>query len=91
MISSLLYLIASTPNIMFCVGVCARLKDNPNESHLITVKRILRYHNGTRDHLGLWYPKDDRMSTIGNCQFLGFDIFSLLHLLEEKGEKKLTK
>ncbi|KAI3729653.1 hypothetical protein L6452_18315 [Arctium lappa] len=30
---------------------------NPKESHLIVVKRILRYLKGTPE-LGLWYPKD---------------------------------
>ena len=38
MISSLLYLIASRPDIAFSVGVCARFQAAPKESHLTTVK-----------------------------------------------------
>ena len=56
-IGSLLYLTASRPDIAFSVGVCARYQANPKESHLITVKRIIRYVNGTSNY-GLWYSKD---------------------------------
>ena len=57
MISSLLYLTASRPNIMFATCLCARFQANPKESHLIAVKRIFRYLKGTQS-LGLWYLKD---------------------------------
>ena len=43
MIGSLLYLTASRPDIMFSVCMCARFQANPKETHLIIVKRILRY------------------------------------------------
>ena len=43
MIGSLLYLTASRPDIVFSVGLCARFRSNPKESHLKAVKRILRY------------------------------------------------
>ena len=43
MISSLLYLTASRPNIMFSVCMCATFQANPKETHLIAIKRILRY------------------------------------------------
>ena len=43
MIGSLLYLTASRPDIMFSVCMCARYQARPMESHLIAVKRILRY------------------------------------------------
>ena len=56
-IGSLLYLIASRPDIAFSVGVCARYKAALKESHLTAVKRIIRYVNGTPDY-GLWYLKD---------------------------------
>jgi hypothetical protein len=42
MIGSLLYLIASRPDIAFSVGVCACFQENPKESHLIVVNRIIR-------------------------------------------------
>ena len=56
MIGSLIYLTASRPDIMFATGVCARYQRQPKESHLLAVKRILRYLKGT-PYLGLWYPK----------------------------------
>ena len=49
-IGSLLYLMTSRPDIAFSVGVCARYQAAPKESHLTTVKRIIRYVNGTPDY-----------------------------------------
>jgi len=40
LIGSLLYLIASRPNIMFNVCLCARYQANPKESHYMAAKRI---------------------------------------------------
>ncbi|GKC11704.1 putative ribonuclease H-like domain-containing protein [Tanacetum coccineum] len=57
MISSLMYLTSSRPDIMFVVCACARYQVNPNLSHLHSVKRIFRYLKG-QPKLGLWYPKD---------------------------------
>nr|GEX78399.1 hypothetical protein [Tanacetum cinerariifolium] len=80
MIGSLMYLTASTPDIMHQVI--------PKECHPHAVKRIFRYLKG-HPKLGLWYPKEspfdlvaysdsdyggatqDRKSTTGGCQFLG--------------------
>jgi len=64
MIGSLLYLIATRPNIMQSVCVCACFKANPKESHLIAVKRILKYLKGTTC-FGLWYPSGASPSLIG--------------------------
>ncbi|GKE18721.1 hypothetical protein Tco_1426298 [Tanacetum coccineum] len=47
---------ASRPDIMFNVCLCARFQEAPKTSHLKAVKRIFRYIKGTT-HLGLWYPK----------------------------------
>ncbi|GKC32117.1 hypothetical protein Tco_1039411 [Tanacetum coccineum] len=57
MISSLMYLTSSRPDIMFIVCACARYQVNPKVSHLHAVKRIFRYLKGQLK-LGLWYPKD---------------------------------
>ncbi|PKU71972.1 putative mitochondrial protein [Dendrobium catenatum] len=56
MIGSLLYLMASRPDIMFSVFLCARFQDDPKKSHLTAVKRIFRYLLGTQS-LGIWYPR----------------------------------
>ncbi|GKA72661.1 putative ribonuclease H-like domain-containing protein [Tanacetum coccineum] len=57
MIGSLMYLIASRPDIMFAVYACARFQVTPKMSHLHAMKRIFRYLKG-QPKLGLWYPKD---------------------------------
>ena len=64
MIGSLLYLIASRPNIAFSIGVCARFLAAPKESHLIVVKRIIRYINGTSNY-GIWYSRDSNECLAG--------------------------
>lgn len=55
MICSLLYIIASRPNILFFVCNCARYQENPTENHLIAVKNILHYLHPTKT-FGLLYP-----------------------------------
>ena len=64
MIWSLLYIIASRPDIMQFICVCARFQASPKESHLTTVKRILKYRKGTIS-FGLWYPFGASLSLIG--------------------------
>ena len=57
MIGSLLYLTVSRPDISYNVGVCARYQVNPKESHVIALKRIIKYVKTTVD-FGVWYNKD---------------------------------
>ncbi|KAK2390888.1 putative mitochondrial protein [Trifolium repens] len=64
MIGSLLYLTASRPDIMFSVCLCARFQANPKESHLSSVKRIMKYLKGTTN-VGLWYPKGSTCDLVG--------------------------
>ncbi|GJR05618.1 retrovirus-related pol polyprotein from transposon TNT 1-94 [Tanacetum coccineum] len=56
MIGSLMYLTTTRPDIQFSTVICARYQYNPKESHLIAVKRILRYLKGTPT-LGMYYLK----------------------------------
>jgi hypothetical protein len=56
MIGSLLYLCASRMDIMLSICMCARFQSDPKESHLVAVKRILRYLVHTRC-FEIWYPK----------------------------------
>jgi len=58
MIGGLLYLTQTRLDIMHVVCLVARFQADPRESHVMAVKRILRYLKGTPDH-GLWYPKDN--------------------------------
>lgn len=64
MIGSLLYLIASRPDILYSVGMCVRYQAAPYESHLKVVKRIIRYVVGTIE-LGVWYTKDTTTCLVG--------------------------
>lgn len=64
MIGSLLYLKASRPDIMFSVCLCAQFQSSPKESHLISVKRIMKYLKGTVN-VGLWYPKGNVCTLVG--------------------------
>ena len=57
MIGSLLYLTAGRPDISYSVGVCAKYQANPKESHMIALKRIIKYVKTTTD-FGVWYSKD---------------------------------
>ena len=57
MIGRLFYLTASRPDISYIAGVCARYQANPKESHMIALKRIIKYVNTTAD-FGVWYIKD---------------------------------
>ena len=64
MIGSLMYLTASRPDICYSVGVCARYQACPTESHLMAVKRILRYVSHTTDY-GIWYSRDSTADLAG--------------------------
>nr|GFA69106.1 uncharacterized mitochondrial protein AtMg00810-like [Tanacetum cinerariifolium] len=57
MIGLLMYVTSSRPDIMFANCMCARYQANPNEHHVLAVKRIFHYLKGTIN-LGLWYQKD---------------------------------
>nr|GEY47810.1 hypothetical protein [Tanacetum cinerariifolium] len=61
MISTLLYLIASGPDLQFAICMCARYQAQPTEKHLHAVKRIFRYLRGTVNQ-GLWYLKDSSIT-----------------------------
>jgi hypothetical protein len=66
MIGSLLYLTASRPDIAFAVGVCARYQANPKTSHLLQVKRIIKYVSGTCNY-GMLYSYNASPTLVGYC------------------------
>nr|XP_016434309.1 PREDICTED: uncharacterized protein LOC107760726 [Nicotiana tabacum] len=100
MIKSLLYLTTNRHDIVFSVGLCARFQPNPKESHLKTVKRILRYLKGTPD-LCLWCLKEYSFDLVGyvDADYAGFHIdrkstSGIAHFLvvpPTKNASKLTK
>lgn len=64
MIGSLLYLTASRPDNSFSVDVCARFQACPKQSHLPTIKRMIRYISGTL-HFGIHYSFDSNVEIVG--------------------------
>ncbi|GKD73233.1 hypothetical protein Tco_1331515 [Tanacetum coccineum] len=57
MISSLMYLTASRPDIMFAFSACSSNQVTPTTSNLEAVKKIFKYLKG-QPKLGLWYPRE---------------------------------
>ncbi|XP_023740658.1 uncharacterized mitochondrial protein AtMg00810-like [Lactuca sativa] len=55
MIGSLMYLIASRPDILFSFCYSTRFQANPHKPKMATVKNIFRYLKRTSS-LGIWYP-----------------------------------
>ena len=64
MIGSLLYLTAIRPDISYSVGVCTRYQANLKESHMIALKRIIKYLKTIAD-FGVWYSKDTNNVLVG--------------------------
>ncbi|XP_047340014.1 uncharacterized mitochondrial protein AtMg00810-like [Impatiens glandulifera] len=75
LIGSLLYLIASRPDIQFAVGVFGRFQTNAKLSHFTVVKRILKYLKGTQN-VGLWFLKDSRfnLTSYSDADYVGCKI-----------------
>ncbi|GJV11071.1 retrovirus-related pol polyprotein from transposon TNT 1-94 [Tanacetum coccineum] len=63
MISTLMYLTSSRPDLVFVVCMCARYQAKPTKNHLHAVKRIFRYLRGTIN-MDLWYSKDSCIALI---------------------------
>ncbi|GJS85525.1 hypothetical protein Tco_0752066 [Tanacetum coccineum] len=61
MVGTLMYLIASRPDLTFDVCMYARYQAKPTKKHLHAVKRIFKYLRGTINR-GLWYPKDSSIT-----------------------------
>nr|GEW92243.1 hypothetical protein [Tanacetum cinerariifolium] len=57
MVSSLMYLTASRPDLVFVVFMRAWYHAKPTEKHLTAIKRVFWHLKGTIN-MGLWYPKD---------------------------------
>ncbi|GJT02036.1 retrovirus-related pol polyprotein from transposon TNT 1-94 [Tanacetum coccineum] len=59
--TSLMYLTASRPDLVFAMFMCARYHAKLTKKHLKEIKRFFRYLRGTINW-GLWYPKDTAMA-----------------------------
>lgn len=63
MIGSIMYLITSKPDILFCIKMCVRFQSCPKESYMKAIKRILRYLKGTMN-LVLWYHAETHLTLL---------------------------
>ena len=56
LIGSLLYLIATRPDLMFPTGLLSRFMSSPSNVHMGVATSVLKYVRGTTN-LGIWYLK----------------------------------
>ncbi|CAM8953635.1 unnamed protein product [Rhodiola kirilowii] len=61
---SLRYLTSTRPNIVYGVGLISRFMEQPQQSHFLAAKRILRYISGTSDY-GIMYCHTDEFCLTG--------------------------
>ena len=73
MICSILYITTSHPYIMQTVGMVGIFQSDFKQSHLVDVKRILKYLKGTMNY-GIWSPRNQNLQLTtysdvdwGNC------------------------
>ncbi|KAH9310047.1 hypothetical protein KI387_037958, partial [Taxus chinensis] len=64
LVESLMYLMATRPDIMYGVSLISRFMESPKDSHWQARKIILRYVHGTRNH-GILYSSLDDFKLIG--------------------------
>ncbi|XP_019434718.1 PREDICTED: uncharacterized protein LOC109341296 [Lupinus angustifolius] len=86
MIGTLRYICNTRPDIAYGVGVASRFMENPLQSHLVAVKRVLRYLRGTLGlGLGIMFPSKQNI----NCKLdlLGF---SDAYWCGDKSDRKST-
>ena len=87
-VGSLMYAQTCTrSDISFAVGMLGRYQSNLGLDHWKTAKKVLRYLQGTKDHL-LTYKRSDHLEVIGytNSDFVGCvdtqkSTFSYVYLL----------
>jgi len=64
-VGSLMYAQTCTrPDISFAVGMLGRYQSNPEPEHWKAAKKVLRYLQGTKNHM-LTYRKSDHLKVIG--------------------------
>ncbi|GKB90195.1 retrovirus-related pol polyprotein from transposon TNT 1-94 [Tanacetum coccineum] len=90
MVSTLMYLTSSRPDLVYVVYMCARYQARPTEKHLHAVKRTFRYLRGTVNR-GLWYSKDSAIALTAfayvdhaGCQDTRYSTSRSMQLLGDK-------
>lgn len=62
LIGSLIYLVATQPNVMYATSPLSRFMQCPSQIHFGAAKRVLRYFQGTKN-FNIWY-KPSSLSTL---------------------------
>ncbi|CAJ2655214.1 unnamed protein product [Trifolium pratense] len=65
MVGSLMYLLATRPDLAFSVCLVARFMDRPTELHVTAVKRIMRYLKGTLADGIMYSHNSDEAKLVG--------------------------
>ncbi|KAL0558903.1 hypothetical protein IC582_003487 [Cucumis melo] len=63
-VGSLMYITTTRPDIMHFVSLISRYMENPTKMHLLAVKRIFRYLQGTKNY-GLFYKNVVKSDFVG--------------------------
>ena len=66
MIESLLYFTTRRLDLCYSLGVYAQYQASPKDSHLLVVKKIIKYVSETTDY-DLCYTRDTTASLVGYC------------------------
>ncbi|XP_028066131.1 uncharacterized protein LOC114269068 [Camellia sinensis] len=66
LVSNLLHLTATRPDIMYVVSLFSRFMNNPSQNHFGAAKRVLRYIRGTTSY-GIKYCKDSNVKLFDFC------------------------
>ncbi|KAL0313353.1 UNVERIFIED_CONTAM: Retrovirus-related Pol polyprotein from transposon TNT 1-94 [Sesamum radiatum] len=70
LVGSLMYLIATRPDMMFATCLISRYMAKPKEIHLQTAKRLLRYLKGTVNY-GIYYKKEGELLAFTDSDYAG--------------------
>jgi hypothetical protein len=82
MISSLLYLTTTRPDIQFAMGLCARFQASLRSSHQTAVQRVFRYLKHTPE-FRIWYSASSSLEKEHFCDLPFSWIFSRLLVFSE--------
>lgn len=63
-VGSIMFLIATRPDIMYAMSLISRYMETPSEIHLNAAKIVLRYVKGTADY-GVFYKKHNGSDFVG--------------------------
>ena len=63
-VGSLMYLTTRRPDIIHVVNLISRFMECPEEIHLLAVKRIFKYLQGTASY-GLLYEREEKLDLVG--------------------------